>query len=92
MNRMRRVEFWGDWTQRALCATPENKTLRWFPEDDQGMVDRKRQASDRRRVQMVCQACPVQAECRMYAETHHVTAGVWAGHNYGHRPVRETDR
>jgi WhiB family redox-sensing transcriptional regulator len=78
----------GDWQHLALCARPEHRDLMWFPSEWRGS-GAQRLKIERLRVEQVCDACPVIAECRAYAERHNVTAGVWAGKHYG--SVRDED-
>jgi Transcription factor WhiB len=73
-----------DWRRRAKCALPENRDLMWFPKDWVGTGQQQIRTA-RLRVLQVCNSCPVQAECRDYAERYHATSGIWAGRNYGGR-------
>lgn len=56
-----------EWMQRALCA--EIGGDEWFPEKGCNGTAAKR----------ICQRCPVQQECRDYAEEHRIADGIWGG-------------
>jgi len=74
------------WQHQALCSRPGLRDLSWFPDDDKNYKDKKRRAAERAAVVKICNACPVNAECREFANRIQASAGVWAGKYRG--PVR----
>lgn len=74
-----------EWRSEARCALPEYRLLPWFPPTGvaSSREARRNRAAVMLRLRAVCRACPVQAECRQFAEDAHVSSGVWAGKNYG---------
>jgi len=62
------------WRKDAACfgQNPEQ----WFPEHSK---------SDTLFARMVCQGCPVQAECDTEAKRIAATDGIWAGRDRGKR-------
>jgi len=69
----------GTWQEHALCALPEYRDLLWFPDEERRRYYR---ALGRREVKTICARCPVIEECREYAESIPMSAGVWAGKQY----------
>lgn len=67
------------WQEQALCALPEHRDLLWFPDEEER---RHYRVKGRREVIAVCAQCPVIEECKQYAESIPVAAGVWAGKQY----------
>jgi len=72
------------WRARALCAQPEFCNLNWFPERsvERSVKEKRRKKEELAFLRRVCRHCPVQAECRLYAERSHATLGIWAGKDY----------
>jgi len=67
------------WQEQALCALPEHRDLLWFPDEEDRTHYRQK---GRNEVKEVCGRCPVIDECRQYAESIQVSAGVWGGKQY----------
>lgn len=86
--RVRLVVKSYEWRGSALCARPENRNLMWFPKDPEWQgLGWRRERDELLKVRKVCAECPVWAECRDFADRHHVSAGIWAGEDYWIRPV-----
>lgn len=64
------------WQRYAACRLPGNREL--FLK-----ADNRSRSKPTRAAMQVCTVCPVRAECGIYAQTHNVTDGVWAGKLYG---------
>ena len=66
-----------DWRDQAACA--EVDPALWFPEKGESTKAPK----------MICQGCPVRAECLDYALEHEAAArwGVWGGLTWEERRV-----
>lgn len=78
----RELQRWNrNWMEKARCALPQYRDYEWFPPRNKMSINQR--LAHRRQLQKVCNACPVQAECRNFAKTSGVTAGIWAGKYYG---------
>jgi hypothetical protein len=72
------------WRERALCALPQFCNLNWFPErtGEINVKEKRRKREEIAFLRKICRHCPVQAECRLYAERSHASLGIWAGKDY----------
>lgn len=71
------------WQHQAACATPEHRALfldlaEWRNPGTGGPSQRERTRMANA-ARTVCAVCPVLADCRDFANTHQLTAGMWAG-------------
>lgn len=67
------VEMW-DWQQHGKCRQVDPEVF-FHPEGERGSKRHDRDAA----AKVVCEACPVLAQCRAHALAYREPYGVWGG-------------
>ncbi|MEW2287814.1 WhiB family transcriptional regulator [Streptomyces sp. NPDC047841] len=67
------LRFW-EWQAQAACRGMKSSMF-FSPAGERGSARRRREA----RAIAVCRGCPVQSDCRSFAENSRQAYGVWGG-------------
>jgi WhiB family redox-sensing transcriptional regulator len=71
-----------DWMRQAACLPVDPEIFFPTPKSESGIWGGESSAERRKAVkaaQVICEPCPVKAECFAYAHRIGATSGIWAG-------------